>query len=199
MASKRIKVSFQRWEDSTSSYHCCVPQCTASAKFNSFLSFHTFPKDEETQKRWIVNILRDSFTVTSQTRVCSRHFQSVDLIEPQTSAGRRRLKNGAVPVLFQWNNFTLPAPRTGLWQRITRLNTDTLHTDDAPSMDEECYDHDYCSTAKPAALDLSLEHTEDLSAEITKLRKKIEEITLNRKFCLEQFAASDDDIRFYTR
>ncbi|XP_051743154.1 uncharacterized protein LOC127508816 [Ctenopharyngodon idella] len=199
MTSKRIKVSFQRREDSTSSYHCCVPQCTASATFNRFLSFHTFPKDKETQKRWIVNIQRDSFTVTSQTRVCSRHFQSADLIEPQTPAGRRRLKNGAVPVLFQWNNFTLPAPRTGVWERITRLNTDTLHTGDAPSMDAESYDHDYCSTAEPAALDLSLEHTEDLRVEITKLRKQIEEITLNSKFCLERFAASDDDIWFYTR
>ncbi len=121
-----------------------------------------------------------------------------DLIEPPTPAGRRHLKNGAVPVLFQWNNFTLPAPQTGVWERVERPNTDTLHTDD-PSMDVDCSDHDYCSTAEPAALDLSLDHTEDLRAEIARLRKLIEEISLSSKFCLERFAASDDDIRFYTR
>lgn len=181
MTSKRMKVSFQRREDST----CCVPQCTASAKFNTFLSFHTFPKDKEIQKRWIVNIRWDHFTVTNQTRVCSRHSQSTDLIEPQTAVGRRRLKNGAVPVLFHWNNFSLPAPRTGVWERVERPNTDTLHTE-APSMDVEYLDHDYCSSAEPAALDLSLDHTEDQSAEIARLQTRIEEITLSSKFCLER-------------
>lgn len=53
-----------------------------------------------------------------------------------------------------------------------------------------------CSTAEPAALNLSLDHTEDLRA---RLRKQIEEISLSSKFCLERFAATDDDIRFYTR
>ncbi|KAK2892477.1 hypothetical protein Q8A67_012465 [Cirrhinus molitorella] len=66
-------------------------------------------------------------------------------------------------------------------------------------MDVEYSDHDYCSTAEPAALDLSLDHSKDLCAEIAMLRKQIEEITLSSKFCLERFAASDDDIRFYTR
>uniref|UniRef100_A0A9J8BMA1 THAP domain-containing protein 1 n=1 Tax=Cyprinus carpio carpio TaxID=630221 RepID=A0A9J8BMA1_CYPCA len=157
-----------------------------SAKFNTFLSFHTFPKDKEIQKRWVVNIRRDHFTVTNQTRVCSRHFQSTDLIEPQTPAGRRRLKNGTVPLLFHWNNFSLPAPRTGVWERVERPNTDTLHTE-APSMDVEYSDHDYCSSAEPAALDLSLDHNED---QIARLQKQIEEITISTKFCLERFAAT---------
>lgn len=63
----------------------------------------------------------------------------------------------------------------------------------------EYSDHDYCSTAEPAALDLSLDHTEDLRVEIARLHKQIDEITLSSKFCLEQFAVSDDDIRLYTR
>lgn len=48
-----------------------------------------------------------NLTVTSHTRVCSRHFLSTDLIEPTNPDGRRRLKSGTVPVLFQWNNFTV--------------------------------------------------------------------------------------------
>ncbi|KAL0970440.1 hypothetical protein UPYG_G00241950 [Umbra pygmaea] len=66
-------------------------------------------------------------------------------------------------------------------------------------MDVECSDHDYCSNVEPAALDLSLGHNEDQSAEIERLQKRIEEITLSSKFCLERFAASDYDIRFFTR
>lgn len=60
-----------------------------------------------------------------------------------------------------------------------------MHTDD-PSMDVDYSDHDYCSTAEPAALDLSLDHTEDLHVEIARFRKQIEEIPLSSKFCLEQ-------------
>ncbi|KAJ8334017.1 hypothetical protein SKAU_G00413360 [Synaphobranchus kaupii] len=197
MSSKRLNVSFQRREDSTTSHHCCVPQCTASAKFNSVLSFHTFPKDKELEKRWVAKIRRDNFTITNHTRVCSRHFQSTDLIEPPTPAGRRRLKHGAVPVLFQWNNFTLSAPRPGVWQKTERPNTKTSQNKDPP-MD---VDHDYCSTnvTEPAALDLSLDHNEDLRAEIARLQKQVEEMSISNKFGLERFAASDDDIRFYTR
>ncbi|CAM4708707.1 unnamed protein product [Leuciscus chuanchicus] len=62
--------------------------------------------------------------------------------------------------------------------------------------DVEYLDHDYCSSAEPAALDLSLDRNED---QIARLQKLIEEITISTKFCLERFAASDYDIRFYTR
>lgn len=199
MTCKRLRVSFQRREDSTSSYHCCVPQCTASAKFNSYISFHTFPKDTDLQERWVVNIRRDNFTVTQKTRVCSRHFESSDLIEPRAPTGRRHLKKGAVPVLFQWNNFAVSAARPGVWERIKRPNTDLTLDDPSVDVSVNYSDHDYVSTAESAALDLSLDHTDDLRVEIANLRKQIEEISLSNKFCLERFAASDDDIRFYTR
>lgn len=58
-------------------------------------------------------------------RACSRHFQSVDLIEPSPPPGHQLLKNGAVLLLFQWNNFTLPASRPRIWQRKELSNADT--------------------------------------------------------------------------
>ncbi|CAB1316006.1 unnamed protein product [Coregonus sp. 'balchen'] len=60
-------------------------------------------------------------------------------------------------------------------------------------------DHDYCNSTEPAALDMSLDHNEERSVEIARLRNQIEEITIGSKFCLERFAGSDDDIRFFTR
>uniref|UniRef100_A0A3P9CDJ0 THAP domain-containing protein 1 n=1 Tax=Maylandia zebra TaxID=106582 RepID=A0A3P9CDJ0_9CICH len=83
--------------------HCCVPLCSASAKFNGILSFHAFPTHSDLRRQWLVNIRRDHFTITSHTRVCCRHFASDQLIEPTTLDGRRRLIKGAVPTLFEWN------------------------------------------------------------------------------------------------
>nr|XP_003200716.2 uncharacterized protein si:dkey-60a16.1 isoform X1 [Danio rerio] len=195
MTCKRSKTTFQRRERS-SKFHCCVPQCTASSKFNSVLSFHTFPKDKDAQERWVVNIRRDNFKVTPKKRVCSRHFKCSDLIEPLTSVGHRRLEKGAIPVLFHWNNFTAPAEQPGVLEKI---KTDRLHSDDDddddPSMDAIAHTSHLDSIPTSAARD----HTEDLLVEIACLRKQIEEISLSSRFCLERFAASDDDIRFYTR
>ncbi|KAL6490092.1 hypothetical protein MHYP_G00004370 [Metynnis hypsauchen] len=200
MTGKQKKVSFQQRTDSRSNHHCCVPFCTASTRCNSYLSFHTFPKDSELQKQWVVKIRRDHFIVTSTSRVCSRHFIAADLLEPPTPAGRRRLRPGAFPVLFQWNNYTIPTPRPGVWERTERPpNTDPTEMQTDPDDDDPCHEHDYCVSTEPAALDLSLNDNEELREEISRLRKQIEDLTVSSKFCLERFSASDDDIRFFTR
>ena len=91
--------------------------CEASAKFNTSRSFHTFPPDDNLRKMLIILIRRDNLTITNHTRVCSRHFSKDDLKEPTTERGRRRLKKGAVPVLLDWNNYSVEAPRLGVWER----------------------------------------------------------------------------------
>uniref|UniRef100_A0A3P8P437 THAP domain-containing protein 1 n=1 Tax=Astatotilapia calliptera TaxID=8154 RepID=A0A3P8P437_ASTCA len=60
-------------------WHCCVPLCSASAKFNGILSFHAFPTHSDLRRQWLLNIRRDHFTITSHTRVCCRHFASDQL------------------------------------------------------------------------------------------------------------------------
>ncbi|XP_056092311.1 uncharacterized protein LOC130071488 [Rhinichthys klamathensis goyatoka] len=181
MASRKYK--YQRRQDSTSAEHCCVPLCEASSKFNSILSFHTFPVDEETRRKWIHNIRRERFNITSHTRVCSRHFKSDDVIEPSTSKGRRLLRKGAAPTLFQWNEYSVAEPRrSGVWQRRdTHL------------------EHDYCSVPEPAAVDNALDQSEDLHKKVEQLMRQVEELSVGQRFSLGRFAASDDDIRFYTR
>ncbi len=101
MSSRKFK--YVRREGG-SSRHCCVPFCEASQRFNAVLSFHTFPLDKEARSKWIHGIRRKDFNITPDTRVCSRHFKCEDVIEPSTPSGRRLLKKGAVPTLFQWNN-----------------------------------------------------------------------------------------------
>ncbi|XP_058493877.1 uncharacterized protein LOC131465320 [Solea solea] len=60
-------------------------------------------------------------------------------------------------------------------------------------------DHDYCSSTEPAALDLALDQIDHLRGETATLRKRVEEISVSSRFGLQRFAASDDDIWFYTR
>ncbi len=177
--------------------YCCVPLCDTSSRFNSVVSFHTFPLDKEISKKWIHYIRREDFNITTNTRVCSRHFKSDDLIEPSTPTGRRLLKKGAVPTLFEWNNYSTSASRrTGTWQR--REVSPPLNEDPVP-VDLQHQEHDYCSFPVPAAVDLSLDQTDDLRKEVEQLRKQVEELSVRQRFCLGRFAASDDDIRFYTR
>lgn len=188
---------FQKQEKKYSE-HCCVPLCTASSKFNGVLSFHGFPTQPDQRGQWLVNIRRDNFTISSHSKVCSRHFATDQLVEPTTLEGRRRLVKGAVPTLFEWNSYTVEPPRRSVWERVERP------IEIAPPEEEEEHigvtnDHDYCSVPEPAAMDMSTSAAEDVSTEVEELRKEIQELRLQQKFGLQRFAGSDTDIRFYTR
>ncbi|XP_034061864.1 uncharacterized protein LOC117539709 [Gymnodraco acuticeps] len=179
------------------SEHCCVPLCTASAKFNGVLSFHGFPTELELRRQWLVKIRRDNFTISSHSKVCSRHFATDQLIEPKTLDGRRRLVKGAVPTLFEWNHFTAQTPRASVWERRERPTEPVSREEQEEHIDVR--DHDYCSTPEPASLDMSSQATEDNSKTVEDLQKQLQELRVQREFCLQRFAGSDDNIRFYTR
>ncbi|XP_023813355.1 uncharacterized protein LOC111947752 isoform X2 [Oryzias latipes] len=197
MTSKKT-FKFQRTIYSTAE-HCCVPLCQASSKYNSLLSFHTFPSDAEIRRKWLVAIRRDKFTVTPHTRVCSRHFNKDDVREPLSETGRRLLNKGAVPALFEWNNFTLPTSRPGVWERRERPPPMTEDDGDAGEKADIPMDHDYASASDPAVVDLALDDNMSLRDEILKLREHVEKLTMNQRFGIHRFAASDKDIRFFTR
>ncbi|XP_030610768.1 uncharacterized protein LOC115798161 [Archocentrus centrarchus] len=189
-------VHFQRQEKKYSE-HCCVPLCSASSKFNGVLSFHSFPTQSDLRKRWLINIRRDDFTLTTHTKVCSRHFATDQLIEPTTPDGRRRLIKGAVPTLFEWNGFKVEPLRRSVWERTERP-TELVHLEEQEEQGLS-NDHDYCSVPEPSALDMSASAAEDLCKEVEDLRKEIQELRVQREFGLQRFAGSDTDIRFYTR
>ncbi|KAF4107779.1 hypothetical protein G5714_012143 [Onychostoma macrolepis] len=108
--------------------------------------------------------IKSSFELSQAEKRQSRHFKSDDLIEPSTPTGRRLLKKGAVPTLFEWNNYSTSAPRrTGAWQR--REVSPPLNEDPVP-VDLQHEEHDYCSFPVPAAVDLSLDQSEDLRKEV---------------------------------
>uniref|UniRef100_A0A3Q3G1S8 THAP domain-containing protein 1 n=1 Tax=Labrus bergylta TaxID=56723 RepID=A0A3Q3G1S8_9LABR len=99
------------------------------SKCNSALSFHTFPTDFKTRRKWIYAIRRDHFAVSPHTRVCSRHFTNEDVREPLSETARW-LRKGAVPALFEWNNLSLPLSRqtgvSGVYQGAECVNETVL-------------------------------------------------------------------------
>ncbi|XP_029132153.2 uncharacterized protein ftr97 isoform X1 [Labrus bergylta] len=190
---------FQRTISSTAE-HCCVPLCAASSKYNSALSFHTFPKDFETRRKWISAIRRDHFAVSPHTRVCSRHFTSEDVREPLSATARRLLRKGAVPALFEWNNFSLPLSRqAGVMERRERKERPVEEQD--TSCEEAAgvtHDHDYAAAPGPL-VDLALDENKARRSEIDQLRKQVQTLNLKQRFGIHRFAGSDRDIRFFTR
>ena len=86
--------------------HCCVPECTKKgyrADDGTKMSYFKFPTEKHLKKKWLHAIRREEgkfFTVTENTRVCSRHFREGDI--KKTLAGKNELRGGVVPSVFTW-------------------------------------------------------------------------------------------------
>ena len=52
--------------------YCCVPLCQNRE------GGHTFPKDHNLAKRWLIAIRRDKWTPTASSVVCHTHFTDND-------------------------------------------------------------------------------------------------------------------------
>ncbi|XP_078482097.1 protein MBD-R2-like isoform X2 [Ciona intestinalis] len=117
-------------------YHCCVPICTGDSRYNTSLSFHRMPKDEQMRKQWVVKIRRDvgpNFKITSKTRVCSKHFKEEDFRPPDNS-GRRLLKEGTLPSVFDWTattNTRRKVLRHDVCESGTQTDESDMEADDA--------------------------------------------------------------------
>ena len=190
---------------------CCVPHCTVTGyvvEGEEKVTFHALPKQEKLLKTWIVKIKRDEgthFQITKHTKICSRHFQKSDFFT--TQKGRRFIKQNAVPSIFSW---TKDNQRK---ERESRSSSAPMTMDqDNPS------EHDVVNPNSPAAqtneedgnvlmikaLQEKIKTLEEAAAYFQKerdyLRSELCKLKSDRKrkFCLERFKDSDEDISFYT-
>ncbi|XP_046685222.1 uncharacterized protein LOC124370961 [Homalodisca vitripennis] len=90
---------------------CCVPECKSNY-VKPFVNVFSFPKDPETFRTWLRAIHRDSCEVTSNSRVCIKHFDERYIIKEDTvtrpdgtiltvKRDRLKLRNDAVPTIFE--------------------------------------------------------------------------------------------------
>lgn len=79
-------------------------------RVSSNISFFCFPDDKSVKKNWCNLIKRrenqDGFKITKSTRVCEKHFLPEYIYRPPGGT-KKRLLDGAKPVLHSWNNFTI--------------------------------------------------------------------------------------------
>ncbi|KAI4902781.1 hypothetical protein NFI96_011155 [Prochilodus magdalenae] len=115
--------------------------------------------------------------------------------------GKRKLNKGAVPRLFAWNDYSMPAPRLNVWQRRPRCPSPVLAASDTDQEMEVqiAPDHDYCVTPTTSAMaDALANENEALKRKRQELQHQLEASQLQSRFGLQRLAGSDEDIRFYT-
>ena len=85
--------------------HFCVIECMKKGcrEGGTKVSFFKFPTVNPMKKKWLHAIRRDEgkyFTVTENTKICSRHFREGDITK--TLTGKNKLRDGVVPSVFPW-------------------------------------------------------------------------------------------------
>nr|XP_061817953.1 THAP domain-containing protein 6-like [Nerophis lumbriciformis] len=127
--------------------YCCKNRQTAENKLRG-ITFHRFPTDIKSRKRWELALRREAFMASSSTRLCSQHFRKEDFDRTGQTV---RIRDGVVPSVFNFpTHLQRPvATRTSLTSK--KANTATPPSPSA-----------YCSppvaVAEPQN-DLSLDHS----------------------------------------
>ncbi|XP_076853828.1 uncharacterized protein LOC143509219 [Brachyhypopomus gauderio] len=187
----------------TSKCFCSVPLCSNSKQKQPYLSFHSFPADEELRKKWLIAIRRSEGpnfqVIRNSTHVCSAHFEPQDIYV--TAKGKTWLKKGAIPRRFSW---TRPA-RQSVYSRVKSRLGDSAPLDEEGAMVERAvcemevegevsaavWDHEYVTRPPPGAV-------EELLGKIKALEEQLERLTVIRTQ-FSRFCVSDDNFKYYTK
>ncbi|XP_078382735.1 uncharacterized protein LOC144665367 [Oculina patagonica] len=179
-------------------YHCCVPLCNNDQRKSSAtgknLKFFNFPKDGQLRKAWIIAIRRDEgplFKIQKDsTLVCSEHFKTDEI--QTTLAGRKRLRDQAVPSVFAWTKTTQQRPEN-VFQRRKKLRFEKN-----ASSDEEASKLEGSSVnSEPTAEEQLKNRIAQLEEQIAELEEQVAVLSLE-KFGLERFSKDPEQIKFYT-
>jgi len=170
-------------------YTCCAPGCYNNSKKDKTLSFHKFPKAEPYRTKWINAVKRKDFTPGESHHLCSVHFRNGN-----------RMGMTDVPVHFP----LLPTPslrrpptlqqapakkHKARFSKTTASSGSTINSSSTSSLSTGNSDTTTLMTSESTI--------EKLQQDIAELKIKLEALTAE-KFCLQRFAGSDSDIRFYT-
>ncbi|CAN7947862.1 unnamed protein product [Ixodes pacificus] len=88
---------------------CCAVGCNNTTEKRSNVTFHSFPTDKSTRKKWVLAVRRERWLPSKNSRICSDHFSpdcyddSVRLRESFGLGGdghRKKLLKWVVPTVF---------------------------------------------------------------------------------------------------
>ncbi|KAK0148992.1 DNA transposase THAP9 [Merluccius polli] len=187
--------------------YCSVPGCSSNRKNMPYLSFHDFPADLELRTSWVRAMRRDEgpqFKILrGSTFICSLHFTEEDM--HVSASGRKKLKKGAVPSRFIWNDFCKgngSQPRESPYQRARKRLAELPVPESSENVEPDAVldDHDYTSHPSPGKLDRATWTIQQLEVQVITLQHEIQQLTLkNRQPLIFKFCVTDEDYRYYTR
>lgn len=206
--------------------NCCVPYCTDKGyreEDGTKRSYFKFPDDVVRRKKWLHAIRRDEgpyFSITKNTKVCSRHFREYDFVK--TRSGRIDLRTEAVPSKFAWTRTSprkrkAPTARESLTEpsQTPRLlfeepesnkeldSTDVLVNDGESSqisMSDENVKIDVetqTTELKDDNVTLLTQKIAEIKSELERANRRIESLQ-NQMFTVERFQSNNAAINFYT-
>nr|CAD7448155.1 unnamed protein product [Timema bartmani] len=89
---------------------CSAYNCQERYVKGGDITFHSFPKNEELKKKWVLLTRRQNFTPTQASKLCSKHFTSdcfdnESQCQSTTIRKKTKLKQDAVPSIFHFPRF----------------------------------------------------------------------------------------------
>lgn len=194
--------------------YCSVPFCTNNKQKFPHLSFHDFPADLEVRARWVEAVRRaegPSFNILrGSTYVCREHFKPEDFYT--SPGGRIRIKQGAVPSKFLWNDWG-KGGGSQVHAKRTRKRMSTVVpgdsqevlpediTEEALLIDAALKDHDYACHPSAGELKDATQRIQELEVQVLSLQSEIQQLTVKKQQqpLVFKFCTTDEDFRYYTR
>uniref|UniRef100_A0A8C4NJ04 THAP-type domain-containing protein n=1 Tax=Dicentrarchus labrax TaxID=13489 RepID=A0A8C4NJ04_DICLA len=109
---------------------CSAFGCTNRSTKGSGIHFFRFPlSDHDRLMRWWINMKRINWSPTTTSRLCSVHFEE-DQFSIDNRTGRKRLKDTAVPTIFNFSPHLLKNKKPGRGRRTKLVSmevTDEEH------------------------------------------------------------------------
>nr|CAD7206195.1 unnamed protein product [Timema douglasi] len=89
---------------------CSAYNCQERYVKGGDITFHSFPKNEELKKKWVLLTRRQNFIPTQASKLCSKHFTSDcfdndSQCQSTTIRKKTKLKQDAVPSIFNFPRF----------------------------------------------------------------------------------------------
>ena len=125
--------------------YCCIPECKSAfytkrdgKRVKTGISLFKFPKDNTEKRRWIniISMYRrkgagDNFSPYDESKkyfVCEHHFKA-DEIRVSLGIGRKTLKPGAIPSIFNFKNPSKIKPRKSPKKRCLPATNESTSND----------------------------------------------------------------------
>lgn len=186
--------------------YCSVPCCSNNKQKFPYLSFHDFPVDADQRARWVKAIKRiegPCFKIRrGSTYVCCQHFAPED--KYTSFIGQTRIKKGAVPSRFFWNDWgkgtdsEIPLSVNPRAKKF--ISAAVLDQSQETQPANGAVDHDYAYLPSPGKLDAAAERIKELELQVSSLEEEIKQLTVKQQQPLiYKFCVTDEDFQYYTK